>query len=375
MDRAMASIQRCSSTRPIDGADKIEVATVLGWECVVKKGEIKPGELGVYIEIDAVVPDTPVFEFLRERKFRVRTIRLRGQISQGLFLPLSYFPGILVMREGLDVSKILGITQYEPEEPKTSSAPKKHPWWFYILVRIPLLRRLVLRKVGTGSAFPTHLVPKTDETRLQAFGEGFLETYRDIMVSISQKMDGTSLTIIWNRGTLSVCSRNVWFPTYKSNVYWNFVRDSGLLAILKKAKLSPFAIQGELCGPALQGNKYKLTEKVLYIYGVYDIKKQVYLPPAELRFFVDSLTLSYGWGNGTVKIVPQLGDSTIGMIGSTVDEWVKFATTKSDLNPDTYNEGIVVRSLDNKPYAVKDMNGRRFSFKVVSPEFLLQWNE
>ena len=89
-ERKLTSIQRIVSIEPIQGADKIELATVLGWQCVVKKDEFKIGDLCVYIEIDSIVPaDNPYFEFLKDRKYRVRTIRLRGQISQGLVCPLN----------------------------------------------------------------------------------------------------------------------------------------------------------------------------------------------------------------------------------------------------------------------------------------------
>ena len=90
--RKLASVRMVSDLRPIQGADRIEVARVDGWECVVKKGEFSIGEQIVYIEIDSILPERPEFEFLRDRKFRVRTIKLRGQVSQGLVLPLSVLP-------------------------------------------------------------------------------------------------------------------------------------------------------------------------------------------------------------------------------------------------------------------------------------------
>lgn len=127
MERQLASIQRCVGLRPIEGADKIEVARVLSWECVVKKGEFKEGDLGVYIEIDSIVPDKPIFEFLKDKKFKVKTIRLRGQVSQGLYLPMSYFPEIRNPKEDMDVTKLLGVTKYNPEadaEKKMFMAPK-----------------------------------------------------------------------------------------------------------------------------------------------------------------------------------------------------------------------------------------------------------
>jgi len=377
MDRQMASIQKCVALSPIDGADKIEKATILGWECVVKKGEFNVGDLGVYIEIDSIVPNTPAFEFLKERKFRVRTIKLRGQVSQGLFMPISAFPELKHVTEGQDVSKKLGVTKYDPEEiVGQSTQPKKRPWWFYILVRIPFVRDLILRKVkgGGGYSFPTHLVPKTDETRLQAFGPDFLETYKDLPISITQKMDGSSLTMIWHKGKLSVCSRNVWFPTYKNNAFWNIIKEIGFTEkFLKIGKMTNFALQGELCGPGIQGNKYKLEKPTLFIYGIWDMVRREYLNPNELRFAVESFRSLLGNPEALQYVDELERATTIGAIGTTVDEWIAYATTKNRLNPDTFNEGIVVRSLDNKPYGVCKMNGKRFSFKCVSPSYLLQW--
>ena len=106
--RKLASIQRIISIRPIPGADKVECISVLGWECVARKGEFSVGELVVYIEVDSIMPQKPEFEFLRERKFRVRTIRLRKQISQGLCLSLSIFEnyGKLIYN---DKKEIIGI--------------------------------------------------------------------------------------------------------------------------------------------------------------------------------------------------------------------------------------------------------------------------
>ena len=114
--RKLASIQRVIDIQPIEGADAIEVASVLGWKCVVKKSEFQPGDQGCFIEIDAQLPDIPVFEFMRPRKFRVRTVRLRGQLSQGLFMPLPLFPQLdgIVLTEGDDVTGLLGITKYDP---------------------------------------------------------------------------------------------------------------------------------------------------------------------------------------------------------------------------------------------------------------------
>jgi RNA ligase (TIGR02306 family) len=133
----LASIQKIINLTPIDGADLIEKATVLGWEVVVKKGEFKIGELCVYIQIDTVVPETEQFEFLRDRKFRVRTIKLRKQISQGLLIPISknWKAGLC---EGDDVTGYVGVKKYEkpdnnPERYEKPRMPKKwYKKWIYI---------------------------------------------------------------------------------------------------------------------------------------------------------------------------------------------------------------------------------------------------
>ena len=109
--RKLASIREISAIHPIPGADRIEVAQVDGWECVVQKGEFQVGQHIVYVEVDSIVPDVPEFEFLRPRKFRVRTIKLRGQVSQGLVLPLSILPDGAPCDLGDDVTEVLHITK------------------------------------------------------------------------------------------------------------------------------------------------------------------------------------------------------------------------------------------------------------------------
>ena len=112
--RKLASIQKIVSLEPIKDADKIEKATVLGWELVVaKKDNFKVGDLVVYCEVDSILPDKPEFEFLRERKFRIKTIKLRGQVSQGICFPLSILPKAKY-NEGEDVTEVFGARKYDP---------------------------------------------------------------------------------------------------------------------------------------------------------------------------------------------------------------------------------------------------------------------
>ena len=103
--RKLASIQKIMNLQPIAQADAIEKATVLGWQLVVKKEEFKVGDLVVYCEIDSLMPHRTEFEFLKPRGMRVRTIRLRGQISQGICFPLSILPTDFDMKEDADCTE------------------------------------------------------------------------------------------------------------------------------------------------------------------------------------------------------------------------------------------------------------------------------
>jgi len=159
--RKLASVRKIVDIRPIEGADMIEVAVVDGWECVVKKSEgFKIGDLIVYIEIDSIVPDRPEFEFLRDRKFRVRTIKLRKQISQGLVLPLSILPSTKY-KEDDDVTTVLGVIKYDPEGDKerkllTQSADNSKNPFVKFLMRFKWFRKLYIKPKKGG--FPSWIV-------------------------------------------------------------------------------------------------------------------------------------------------------------------------------------------------------------------------
>ena len=112
--RKLASIQRIHEEFPIDGKDRIVLATIegMGWTVIVNKEEIKVGDKIVFCEIDSVFPEKQEFEFLRSKKFRIKTMRMAGCISQGICLPLSMLPdGNYEI--GDDVTELMGITQYE----------------------------------------------------------------------------------------------------------------------------------------------------------------------------------------------------------------------------------------------------------------------
>lgn len=196
--RKLATIREISNIRPIEGADKIVVAQVDGWECVVQKDEFQIGQHIVYVEVDSVVPKRPEFEFLRPRKFRVRTIKLRGQVSQGLVLPLSILPNGTGCDLGDDVTDALGIKKYDPEaqqEAKLLSKQPKTPKSAFarFFMRYKWYRKLFLKSKRKGG-FP-EWIAKTDETRIQNLPQLF-EAVRDrgVEFSVTEKMDGQSAT-------------------------------------------------------------------------------------------------------------------------------------------------------------------------------------
>lgn len=373
--RKLASIQKVLEVMPIQNADKVELIKILGWQCVVHKGQFKPGDLGCYIEIDSIVPDIPCFEFMKDRKFRVKTIKMRSVLSQGLFMSLEDLGLPKKCKEGDDVTNKLGITKWEPPEDTGSiyQNKKQKSLWWKMVYTLPFLK-IFRKKCGSGASFPPYC-PKTDETRLQEFGTDFLEKYKDLQISISTKMDGSSTTFVWNKGKFSVASRNVWMIEKNDSNFWKIVD----LSRIDKAVKQVFGkrnvcLQGELCGPGIQDNKYKFEDLHFFLFGIYDTDKREYFTPVELNETFFNLVFA----NANIDIVPQLittsMNKTIKDIGLTIDDWLKYADSKSIFNSGTWDEGIVVRSIDNKPYGIKGMEGGRFSFKVISNKFLLQYN-
>src|SRR5580693_4743422 len=194
--RKLASIQTIAHTEPIPNADAIEKAQVLGWWVVVKKGEHRPGDKVVYCEIDSLLPERPEFEFLRASSFkparpdstlppgfRIKTVRLRGQVSQGICFPLSILPPGAPTDEGADVTELLDVQKWEPPLP-------------------------VNMKGRVKGGFPGFL-PKTDETRVQVL-EPVLLRHQGKTFYVTEKLDGTSFTAFLRQGEFGICSRNLW---------------------------------------------------------------------------------------------------------------------------------------------------------------------
>jgi RNA ligase (TIGR02306 family) len=352
--RKLASIQTVNAVEPIPNADAIEKIRVLGWWVVVKKGEHRPGERIVYCEIDSLLPERPEFEFLRASSFkpaqtdaagavtlpagfRIKTVRLRGQVSQGICFPLSILPPGAPTEEGADVTGLLGVLKWEPPLPVGMGGKVKGP-------------------------FPGFL-PKTDETRVQVL-ESVLERNRGRTFYVTEKLDGTSFTAFLREGQFGICSRNLWMDEAdESNVLVRVAKGLKLEEKLRAARDRlgfDSAIQAEVIGPGIQKNKYGLPAVTLRVFNVLNVDAYRLLDHEGMLAFLDETGL---------ESVPQLGPL---QLNHTVDELVAFSEGSSVLNPKVQREGVVLRPLAEE---YDEEIGGRLSFKVINPKFLLKYDE
>ena len=336
MERKLASVRKISDLSPIEGADKIELATIDGWKVVVAKDvNHKVGDLIVYCEVDSFLPIREDFEFLRKSSykkmadgsegFRLKTIKLRGQISQGLIVPLDVLLTHGVSSddvfEGLDVTGTLGIIKYEPPVPAQLAGQVK-------------------------GLFPSFL-KKTDEERIQNLTKEY-QRYTLEKFYVTEKLDGSSVTYYVKDGVFGVCSRNLDLLEDENNTMWKFAITTGLRE--KMIGLGKnIAVQGEIIGEGIQGNPYKRIGQTVKIFNGFDIDKYDYLSLSDLLDLTNVLEL---------KTVPILDLSFT--LPDTIDELLLTAEGKSILNLKTEREGLVIRSHD-----------RKISFKVISNKFLL----
>lgn len=256
MSRKLASIQRIWKIEPIEGADKIELAHVLGWQCVVNKGQFKEMDLAVYFEIDSFLPVRPELEFLRNSSYRktdimgegfkLRTMKFRGQVSQGLLLPISSFGEIPSSCElGDDVSDYIGVKKWEIEEKATTG--------------------------GTVIGNLPRDIPHTDETRIQTVPE-LLNEFDGLEYYISTKMDGSSHSIGINENGFHVTGHNYEYKDDGNSAFYNLVKEKDFQEKLEEYfinnKLSSITVQGEFCAPGIQRNRLKLQKPEWYVFTV-----------------------------------------------------------------------------------------------------------
>ena len=332
MERKLASVQRIKALHPIPEADRILRADVLGWHCVVGKDEFKEGDLCVYFEVDSLLPDRPEFEAYRKFNFHIETARMRGQISQGLCMRLEIF-GLHDVEEGQDVSGLLGVTQWQYEIPDNLK--------------------------GFAKGARPSLIPKTEEPRIQN-EPWMLEKYRGTWVRATEKVDGESTTYYNLSRDLGFCSHQVDYldiPENGDNVVYKAWHQLELRRVMEK--YPSLALQGEVVGPGVKKNKYKLQALDVLFFNGYDVSEGKYLSHDHLKDLLDS--------NG-LKMVPVVGEF---QLDHTVDQMVEFAQDFSVVRTDMTREGIVVRPFEE----IMDPTFGRVSFKVISPKFQLKYKE
>ena len=268
MSRKLASIQKIWKIEPIEGADRIEIAHVLGWQCVVSKGQFQEGDDAVYFEIDSFLPVRPEFEFLRKscykksdfmgEGFRLRTQKFLGNVSQGLLMPVNTFPELATdflgeptaYAIGDDVTERLGVKKWEVEEMATTG--------------------------GTVIGVLPKDVPHTDETRVQS-ETGLIQAFAGLEYYISTKMDGSSHSISIDEDGFHVCGHNYEYKDDGASSFYEFVKARGYkekmeflkaLGKYQDESIRTLTIQGEYCAPGIQKNRLRLQKPEWYVFTV-----------------------------------------------------------------------------------------------------------
>lgn len=345
--RKLASIQKILKVTPIEGADKIELSHVLGWQVVTKKGEFKEGDYCVYFEVDSFLPEDPRFEFLRASSFkksellgegfRLRTAKLRGQISQGLCLPTETFPELSgeTLYEGMDVTERLGVRKWEVPEMATTGGTV----------------------IGTLPWF----IPHSDETRIQS-EPGLLHEFGDAEYYISTKMDGSSHAIgIDEDGTFYVCGHNYIYKDDGKSSFHEFVNRRGYEEKLRKYKekygIANIAVVGEFCGAGIQKNRLQLKTPEWFVFTVQEDGVRVPLKRAlETAKEIEAVFVPVEeTGTNLAEKYPDTDALLVRAEGTYPNGGLK--------------EGIVIRPTET--VQSKILNGP-LSFKVINNRFLLK---
>lgn len=369
MSRKLVTIKTIDKILDIKGADRISLAIVGGWSCIIKKGELSVGEKALFFEIDSWIPATDTrFEFLGSTKeykgrqgWRIKSMKMRKVLSQGLLLPLSTFPELDLSNE--DHAETLKVEKWESMEATRTGG--------------------VLAGKPKGK-FPS-FIPKTDQERLQNLPHYF-KLHRDTLFEETMKLDGSSITAFkvaaelpwWKRivnkvvpgyyleERFGVCSRNLelkpsddFSKTFDNDGKPSQYNQSDFWATALKYKLDEkvplgYAVQAELIGPRIQNNHEKVEELELHVYDVYDIEAGKYLNPEERnRMMYKELA-----GVPHVKVVQPAV-----RIFQVCEDFDTFQTrvTGVSMNPNTVSEGRVYKSMDGS-----------FSFKLVSNAYLLK---
>lgn len=357
-ERKFASVQKIVAIEPIPNYDKVELATVLGWCCIVQKGQFKVGDMVIYIEPDSKMPPRKEYEFLEKRAWKVKTLKMCKVISQGLILPLDVLPEIWLKKkakEDMDLTADFGITHIDEVEEVITDNRKLN---FFQR----LWKRFYFRyfKKKEGMNFPKHLISETDEPNVQTIPRQ-LGAKKGVTCFVTEKLEGQSATfgLISNGGFLFfkklkfvVCSHHRYYPLRINNNFWKIAEKLEIqkkLETLYKKSGDSFIIQGEIIGPSIQKNIYKVPSLDFYVFNVRNLTTKQDLPTLDAKNLVESIGL---------KFVPIIETLTLDD-EKNAQWWVAYSNGRSRLF-DVPREGVVVRNLNEG-----------VSFKAKSPAYQL----
>lgn len=384
--RKLASLRIVSDVIKHPNADSLDIITIDGWKCVASLGEIIKGDIVVYMEVGSYLPVCERFEFLRKScykehpdlgpGFRIKTIKLRGEISQGLAVPLSKFsfeelPVVrsmvwdMIAADENDVTELLGVKKYEIPERNSGG-------------------------VNCGrskSSFPS-FIPKTDQERIQNLFNKFSNHHKHAEWEVTMKLDGSSMTVFYkenpvpvsipeqfiesagpdtlhevsdfepfNRG---VCSRNMNLNLDGGGDFVNFSNESGLLDRLTQycqTTNRSLALQGELMGPRIQKNREQFERHYFYLFDVYDIEAERYLNAAERQDVFFAIT-----DHSLIRHAPVIDNCM-----AVFEEY----TNIGDLM-EWVNKAASINHKIAEGYVFKHLSNPAFSFKCISNLFLLK---
>jgi RNA ligase (TIGR02306 family) len=341
--RNLVSIQTIKDVYPIKDSDFIEKVSFVdvGWQCVSAKGEFKPGDKCVYFEIDSFLPIDPKFEFLRKSSyrmmydgtegFRLKTVRLRGELSQGLAMLTTMFDDLTG-----DIQEKIGVIKFESNPEHVD---------FTVKAEFPII------------------IEKSDQTRIQTLIDYFTK-YENLSFEETLKLDGTSTTIYSNNGEFGVCGKNIEFKDLKNVFQWDFVKNIGLDIALKELNQN-VGLQLELVGPGIQKNKDSLSEKDMFLFNIWSIDHSIFLKPDdryEILYRLQEKVLNITGYN--FKHVPILSKSIKIFQECKTLEDLLLRADGPGMNAGR-KEGHIYKSVDY-------IDGQVLQFKVISNNFLLK---
>ena len=327
--RHLATIQKIEEIQPIPDAERVCRYRVLGWWVVDQIGKYAVGDTVIYCEPDSLIPpdlqrelfysNVPENEIPELKGFVLKTKKIRKVYSQGMIIPIEYVDGTVVFVSD-DVSEVLNIQKYEPILPACLAGNAK-------------------------GNFPS-FIRKTDEDRIQSLS-GDYDVFRGHRFSVTEKLEGSSMTVYKKDGNFGVCSRNLELKDELGNSYWQVAHKFDIENGLSREGFDNIAFQGELIGPGVQGNIYKLKELDFRVFNVFLIDKGQYLPYNLMHDVSKTLGLN---------CVPQIYQEF--KLPSSIDELLDLAEGQSVLAP-VEREGLVFRNDD-----------RSISFKAISRKYL-----